>query len=244
MPELKKIFDETLDHPDVIGLTIGTRPDCLPDEVMDLLGDYVRQGYEIWLEVGQQTMHYHTVESVLRHHGVAETIRVIQEAHRRGILFCMFLIMGLPYETRSEMIETARLISVLGVDAIKIYPCLVMKETRLLQEYKTGKYRPLSMTEYAQLIADFIEHLTPYLLIQRISKDCGLDGKVVPEWDTHRFLVGPRVEKILAIRGTRQGSKYKLGLSADELEPLSTPDPPKKNVKKRTVKEMEDKYVI
>jgi uncharacterized protein len=244
LPELKKIFDETLDHPDVIGLTIGTRPDCLPDEVLDLLGDYVKQGYEIWLEVGQQTMHYHTVESVLRHHGVAETIRVIQESHKRGIMVCMFLIMGLPYETRSEMIETARLISVLGVDAIKIYPCLVMKETRLLQEYKTGKYRPLSMTEYAQLIADFLEHLTPYLIVQRISKDCGLDGKIVPEWDTHRFLVGPRVEKILAIRGTRQGSKYKLGLSADELEPLSRPDPPKKKAAKKSIQEMEEKFVI
>ena len=100
------------------------------------------------------------------------------------------------------------------------------------------------MTEYAQLIADFIEHLTPYLLIQRISKDCGLDGKVVPEWDTHRFLVGPRVEKILAIRGTRQGSKYKLGLTADELEPLSKPDPPKKKIKKKTIQDMEDKFVI
>ena len=238
--KLKGIFDSALGHPDVIGLSIGTRPDCLPDEVLDLLGGYVKQGYEIWLEVGQQTMHYHTVEAVKRHHGVAETIRVVEEAHKRGILIVMFLMMGLPYETRSEMIETARLVSAIGVDAVKLYPCLVMKDTRLLQDYNGGKYRPISMTEYAQLMADFLEHLSPHVLVQRISKDCGLDGKVVPEWDTHRFVVGPRVEKILALRGTRQGSKYKLGLSAGELVPLTPPEKTKKKTKKKTVEEMEE----
>ena len=231
VPDLKKIFDETLDHPDVIGLAIGTRPDCLPDEVLDLLGSYVKQGYEIWLEVGSQTMHYHTSERVNRQHGVAESMRVVQEAHKRGIFVTFFLIMGMPNETRNEMIETARIISALGVDALKIYPCLVMQDTRLLQQYKSGKYRPLSKTEYVQLMADFIEHLSPYVLVQRISKDCGLEGKVVPEWNTHRFVIGPEVEKILAIRGTRQGAKYKLGLTAEELTPLEMMDK-KESIKK------------
>lgn len=218
--ELKKIFDEALDHPDVIGLSIGTRPDCLPDEVLDLLGGYVKEGYEIWVEIGQQSMHYHTGERVNRHHGVAESMRVIEEAHKRGILVLMFIIMGLPYETPSEMIETARVVSILGVDAVKLYPCLVMEDTQLAGEYESGKYRPVSMTEYASLITDFLEHLSPHVLVQRISKDCGLDGKIVPEWNTHRFLVGPRVEKLMMIRGTKQGSSYKLGLTAEELTPL------------------------
>ena len=157
--------------------------------------------------------------------------------------------MGLPYESWNEMMETARLISVIGVDALKIYPCLVMKDTRLLADYRSGKYRPISMTEYAKLIADFLEHLSPYVLVQRISKDCGLEGKVVPEWDTHRFLVGPRVEKILMIRGTKQGSKYRLGLSAEELVPLTKPDPEtlkriRRPKKKKTGKQLEEELVI
>ena len=232
--KLKEIFDAALDNPDVVGLSIGTRPDCLPDEVMDLLGEYVKQGYEILLEIGQQSMHYHTVERVNRRHGLAETLRVVEESHKRGILVVLFLIMGLPYETKTEMVETARVVSALGVDALKLYPCLVMKDTRLLREYRSGKYRPISRTEYAVVMADFLEHLSPHVLIQRISKDCGLDGKVVPEWNTHRFIVGPRVEKILAIRGTRQGSKYKLGLAADELIPLIGEEPDGKE----TVKEI------
>ncbi len=218
--ELKDIFDAAIDHEDVIGLSIGTRPDCLPDEVLDLLGEYVKKGYEIWIEIGQQSVHYHTAERVNRQHGFAETMRVVKEAHKRGILTLIFLIIGLPYETPSEIVEEARVVSALGVDAIKLYPLLVMKGTRLAKEYENGKYRPISKSEYASLSADFLEHLSPYVIIQRISKDCGLDGKVVPKWRTHRFLVGPRIEKILMMRGTKQGIKHKLGLDMEELKPM------------------------
>lgn len=222
LDELKRIYDAALEHPDVIGLSIGTRPDCVPEEVLDLLGGYVKEGYEIWLELGQQSIHYHTEERANRQHGFAECIKTVREAHKRGIMTLVFLILGLPYETPAETIETARVISEIGTDAVKIYPLLVMKETRLAAEYETGRYRPISMTEYASLVADFLEHLSPHVLVQRISKDCGLDGKIVPGWDTHRFLVGPRVEKIMMIRGTMQGSKYKVGLDVEELEPLGS----------------------
>jgi radical SAM protein (TIGR01212 family) len=218
--DLRRIYESALDHPDVIGLSIGTRPDCLPEEVLDLLGEYVDNGYEIWIEIGQQSPHYHTTESTYRGHGSAELLRAVRECHERGILAMAFLIMGLPYETPSEMIETARIVSEAGIDAVKLYPLLVMQNTRLSKDYRSGKYRPISMTEYATIIVDFLEHLSPHVLVQRISKDCGLDGKVVPEWDTHRFLVGPRVEKILMLRGSRQGSRHKTCLSAEELTPL------------------------
>ena len=218
--ELKEIFDTALDHPDVVGLSIGTRPDCLPKEVMNLLGDYVAEGYEIWLELGQQSVHYHTEERINRQHGLAECMKAIREAHKRGILCLMFLIFGLPYETPSEVVETARVVSEMEVDAVKLYPCLVMKNTRLAGEYALGGYRPISRREYIQTLVDFIEHVSPHVLIQRVSKDCGLDGKIVPAWNTHRFIVGPEVEKMLLLRGSRQGSMYKIGLTAEELMPL------------------------
>jgi radical SAM protein (TIGR01212 family) len=218
--ELKDIFDTALDHPDVIGLSIGTRPDCLPEEVMDLLGGYVSQGYEIWLELGQQSIHYHTEERINRQHGLAECMKAIREAHERGILALVFLIFGLPYETPTEVLETARVISEMKADAVKLYPCLVMKNTRLAGEYESGGYRPISRREYIKTIVDFLEHVSPYVLIQRVSKDCGLDGKIVPAWNTHRFIVGPEVEKMLMLAGTRQGCKYKIGLNAEELAPL------------------------
>jgi hypothetical protein len=217
--ELRKIYDAALSHKDIIGITIGTRPDCIPKEILDLLGDYVKEGYEIWLEIGQQSVHYHTMQETNRQHGVSETLRVIKEAHKRGILCLMFLIFGF-HETPQEIIETARVVSEIGIDAVKIYPLLVMRHTTLEKEYKRGNYRPLGSLEYSLLVVDFLEHLSPYVLIQRISKDCGLDAKVAPLWDSHRWIIGPRVEKILMLRQSKQGAKYKTGLSMEELKPL------------------------
>lgn len=221
--ELKKIFNSAIDHKDVIGLSIGTRPDCLPDKVFDLLGSYVKDGYEIWLEIGQQTVHYHTLETINRKHGFAESIRVVDEAHNRGIFVLFFNILGLPYETPGEMIETARILSVLGADAVKIYPLIVMRGTRIGSEYLKGNYRPLGFTEYIEIVVNFLEHLSPYVIIQRLSKDCGLETKLAPKWNTYRLIVGPRVEKELKRRGTKQGSKFKVTLSEEELKPLRSP---------------------
>ncbi len=218
--ELKKLFDACLAHKDVIGLSIGTRPDCLPDEVFDLLGSYVKKGKQIWLEIGTQTVHYHTLERIQRRHGFAESIRVVQEAHKRGIPVIFFIIQGLPYETPSETIETARIISALGVDAVKLYPLVVMKDTLLAKQFKEGEYRPLGMDEYVALTADFLEYLSPYVLVQRLSKDCGLESKLAPDWNTYRLVIGPRVEKELKARGAKQGDKLRLTLEASELVPL------------------------
>ncbi len=219
LKKLKKIYDEALAHPDVIGLSVGTRPDCLPDEVLDLLGEYVQSGYEMWIEVGQQTPHFHTLESVNRRHGFSEAIRVVGESHERDIKTIFFNILGMPGETPAEMIETARLYSALGVDAVKLYPLIVMKDTQLALDYKTGKYKSIGFMEYINLICDFVEHLSPYVLIQRFSKDCGLETKLAPTWNTYRLIVRPTVEKILEERGTKQGSKFNLGLNVEELAP-------------------------
>jgi len=219
LSELRKLYETALKQKDVIGLSIGTRPDCVPPKVLDLLGEYVKEGYEIWLELGQQSVHYHTEEEMNRQHGLAETIKVVKEAHKRGILCLAFLIFGFS-ETPAEIRETARVISEIGVDAVKLYPLLVMRDTKLQREYEQGNYRPISSIEYSLLMADFLENLSPHILIQRISKDCGLDGKVAPKWDTHRWIIGPRVEKILKMRNSRQGAKYQIGLTVEELEPL------------------------
>ncbi len=226
LDRLRQIFDETVNaHEDVIGFTVGTRPDCLPDEVLDLLGEYRESGYEVWVEAGQQTMHQHTLRETNRQHGVAELIRAVDECHARDIPLLAFIILGMPWETHDEMMETARMISAIGVDAVKIYPLVVMKDTRLAEMWRTGQYKSLGFRQYVKLVADFLEHLSPYVLIQRMSKDCGLEIKLAPEWNTYRNIVTPRVEKELKARGTKQGSRYKLSLTADELIPLAEDKP-------------------
>ncbi|MFH1055794.1 MAG: TIGR01212 family radical SAM protein [Candidatus Altiarchaeota archaeon] len=222
LDRLKQIFDEAVKaHEDVIGFTVGTRPDCLPDEVLDLLGEYRKSGYDVWVEAGQQTVHEHTLRETNRHHGLAELIRATDECHKRDIPLLAFIILGLPGETHEEMIATAKIISAVGVDAVKIYPLVVMKDTRLARMWEMGAYKSLGFDEYVNLVADFLEHLSPYVLIQRMSKDCGLEIKLAPEWNTYRNIVTPMVEKTLKARGTKQGVKHKLTLSAEELIPLA-----------------------
>jgi radical SAM protein (TIGR01212 family) len=221
LKDLKKIYDTALKHKDVVGLSIGTRPDCLPAEVLDLLGGYVKKGKEIWLEIGQQTIHQKTLDAVKRRHGFAEAMKAVEEAHARGIKVVFFIILGLPGETHSEMVETARVLSAMGVDAVKLYPLIVMKKTQLAIDYQEGRYTPIGFKEYVNTLCDFLENLDRNVLIQRLSKDCGLETKLAPEWNTYRLIVGPAVEKELKRRKTRQGSRLKYGLPADELIPLA-----------------------
>lgn len=219
--ELKRIYDKALKNRDIVGLSIGTRPDCLPEEVLNLLGSYVKKDKEIWLEIGQQTVHQKTLDRIKRRHGFAEAIKAVEEAHKRGIKVVFFVILGLPGETHSEMIETARVLSAIGVDAVKIYPLIVMKKTQLALDYQEGRYTPIGFKEYVNTVCDFLEHLDKNILIQRLSKDCGLETKLAPEWNTYRLIVAPAVEKELKRRGTTQGSKLRYGLTAEELKPLA-----------------------
>jgi uncharacterized protein len=219
--DLRKLFDEVLDHPDVVGMSVGTRPDCVPDEVVKLLGEYRASGHDVWVELGQQTTHYHTLEAINRQHGLAESIRVTDELHDVDIPVIFFIILGLPYETPAEMMETARVMSAIGVDAIKLYPLIVMKETKMAADYQQGRYRPLGFTEYVSLVGDFLENLSPYVLVQRMSKDCGLETKLAPDWNSYRLVVGPRVEKEMIQRNAVQGDKYKITLEENELGPYS-----------------------
>ncbi len=227
LADLRRVFDEAVKHEDVIGFTVGTRPDCLPDEVLDLLAEYRASGYEVWIELGQQTTTYHTLAGINRRHGLAELIRVVPEAHDRDLLTLAFVILGLPGERPDEMCEGARILSALGVDAVKLYPLVVMKGTKLASDYQAGRYRPLGFTEYVDLVCDFLEHLSPNVLIQRLSKDCGLEVKLAPAWNTYRNIVGPRIDKELERRGSRQGERFRLSLSPDELTPLSAQDDPR-----------------
>lgn len=222
LDKIRSIIDQCLGaHEDILGFTLGTRPDCMPDEAFDMLAEYKDSGYEVWLEIGQQTVHQHTLERINRMHGTAELLRVIDESHDRNIPVLAFIILGLPGETQNEMMETARMISAMGVDAIKLYPLVVMKDTRLAKWWMQGRYKSLGFREYVRLLADFLERTSKYVLIQRLSKDCGMEIKLAPQWNTYRNIVSPMVQKELKKRGTRQGSKYRLTLSEKELIPLS-----------------------
>ncbi|WP_292459638.1 TIGR01212 family radical SAM protein [Methanothermococcus sp.] len=209
--KLKELWDFALSYPDVIGLSIGTRPDCLEDEKLDILEDYVNEGYEIWIDLGIQTMHQRTLNILNRRHKVSDTVRTILECKKRGIFVCGHVILGLPNETWDDMMKTAKILSKLEIDALKIYPLVVIQNTELENLYWRGEYKTLDKKQYIKLVCDFLERLSPYVLIQRLSKDKTPDEiKISPEWNLHRLNILNEVSNELKRRNTKQGVYYQI----------------------------------
>jgi radical SAM protein (TIGR01212 family) len=201
---LAKLYDEALAVPDVVGLIVGTRPDCLPDDVLDLLADYSRKTY-LWLELGLQSSVDRTLATINRGHDVACFAEAVERCTARGIKVCAHLIFGLPGETREEMLKTADLLNQLGIGGIKLHHLHVMKETRLEEMYQKGEIELLERDQYVGLVCDFLERLDPRILVMRLVGDGGFN-MVAPAWGTAKFVLLNTIDRELERRGTRQGS--------------------------------------
>jgi len=202
---LRLLYDEALSVPEIVGLIVGTRPDCLPPETVSLLGEYARRTY-LWLELGLQSPLDRTLEFLRRGHDFAAFERAVTSCRGAGIRVCAHIILGLPGESRAEMLETAAVLNGLGVDGVKIHLLHVMKETPLEELYRRGEVRMLDRDEYVGLVCDFLERLRPEISIQRLTGDGGHDHLVAPLWSLRKFEVLNAIDYELERRGTRQGS--------------------------------------
>jgi len=203
--ELRAIYDEALAVPDIVGLIVGTRPDCLPPAVLDLLTEYARRTW-FWLELGLQSPVERTLRLMNRGHGFAASAEAVERCRERGIRVCTHVILGLPGETREEMLATAGILNDLGVDGVKLHLLHVMKGTRLAGMYEQGEVKCMERDDYVGLVCDFLERLNPRISIQRLTGDGGRD-LVAPLWSLAKFEVLNAIDGELARRGTRQGDK-------------------------------------
>ncbi|MFI0459927.1 MAG: TIGR01212 family radical SAM protein, partial [Candidatus Thiodiazotropha endolucinida] len=149
--KLTALYDAALADEDVIGLSIGTRPDCLPDAVIDLLAGYQDQGKEVWLELGLQSAFDETLARVNRGHGFAEYQESVLRARNRGLKVCTHMIAGLPGETAYHATETLQRVLELGTDGLKLHPLHVVKGTQLANAWRRGEYRPLTLEAYVDI---------------------------------------------------------------------------------------------
>ncbi len=207
--QLRALYSEALSVPDVVGLIIATRPDCLPDEMLDFLQEFSRQTY-LWLELGLQSIHDRTLTLINRRHDHASSVDAIQRATERGIRVCGHVILGLPGETRGEMLAMAGELNRLRVDGVKLHLLHVMKGTVLAEMYGRGEVPVLGRDEYAGLVCDFLERLDPRILIHRLTGDGGHDNLVAPLWSLKKFEILNLIDAELERRGTRQGSKLNI----------------------------------
>lgn len=202
--ELRQLYDEALSVPDVVGLIIGTRPDCLPPDVLDLLAEYSRKTY-LLLELGLQSSTDRTLSAINRGHDTACFAEAAGPCRERGISVCAHLIFGLPGETKEEMLNTAELLNRLGIGGVKLHHLHVMKGTRLEEMYRQGGITLMDRDEYVGLVCDFLERLDPRVLVMRLVGDGGLN-LVAPKWGTAKFAILNAIDHELERRGTRQGS--------------------------------------
>jgi radical SAM protein (TIGR01212 family) len=195
-----------LAFPGVVGLSIGTRPDCLSDEVLDLLAAYARQKL-VWLELGLQSAHDETLKLINRGHSVACFTEAVHRAASRGLETVAHVILGLPGEEPAQMAATARYLAGLPLQGVKIHLCYVIRGSGLERLYLAGAYRPLDEGAYVQALVDFIELLPPRLVIHRLTGDPHPGELVAPAWCRNKARVLKLIKEEFARRGSCQGSR-------------------------------------
>ncbi len=204
---LRVLYESGLDHPDVVGLCIGTRPDCVPDNVLDLLAEFNQKTF-VWLEMGIQSVHNRTLDLINRAHSSEEFFDALDRAKARGLTVATHLIFGLPGEDREMMLETVRQIAQSKVDAIKIHQLCVYKGAPMEKDYREGRLSLLDVDYYVQLVADALEMLPPEMIIMRLVAEGQKEELIAPEWSYDKFVVMEKIIEEMNRRGTRQGSRF------------------------------------
>jgi radical SAM protein (TIGR01212 family) len=208
LSRLRSAYEEALAVPDIVGLAIGTRPDCIDENALALLEQHARR-YLVWIEYGLQSARDQTLAAIQRGHDVRCFIDAVERTRNRGIAICAHVILGLPGESRRDMLATARLVSDLGLNGIKLHLLYVIKGTPLEEMYRRGGYRCLEQAEYADIVCEVIEHLPPQMVIQRITSDPHPRELVAPAWALEKKQTIEMIHHNFEARQTRQGSRYR-----------------------------------
>jgi uncharacterized protein len=206
---LRSLYDEALAHHDMIGLAVGTRPDCVSAQVLDLLVEYAAQGYEVWLELGLQSAFDATLARVQRGHGFAEYRDAVIAARTRGLKVCTHLIFGLPGETPSHAHASVARVLEVGVDGLKLHPLHVVKHTILAQQWRAGAYQPWEMETYVNTVFEVLQCTPPTISIHRVTATAGADILLAPAWCGQKWPVINRLTTLFEQQKSYQGSNLK-----------------------------------
>lgn len=201
---LEKIFREALQHPDIAGLSIGTRPDCLPEETLDLLGD-LNKRKPVWVELGLQTIHEHTARYIRRGYDLACFEQAVAGLRSRDLEIVVHTILGLPGETREEMLETVGYLNGQTIQGIKLQLLHILKDTDLAADHLAGKFQALSQERYLDLVIACLEHLSPDVVVHRITGDGPKDLLIAPQWSSRKREVLNALHHKMKIQNTWQG---------------------------------------
>lgn len=201
---LYSLYNEALNLPDVVGMSIATRADCISDEVLELLWDISKKTYLV-VELGLQSIYDKTAQRINRGHTYAQFLECYNRLSARGINVCVHLINGLPDETKQMMVNTAYEVGKLHPHEIKLHLLHILKNTAMEKEYENGLIKELSLEEYVNIVCSQLEVIPKETIIGRITGDGAKDDLIAPLWSTKKFCVINEIDKELARRDTYQG---------------------------------------
>ncbi len=207
--DLKRLYEEALLHPKIIGLVISTRPDAVDEELLDYLAELSREVY-VMVEFGLESHLDRTLESINRGHTFAESVWALEETAKRGINNCAHMILGLPGESHQDIMEQARVISQLPVKNLKLHQLQIHKRTLLSKQYEEhpDRFNLYTAEEYIDLVVDYLELLNPSIIVERFISQAPPEMLIAPKWGLKNFEFVAKVEKRLAERNTWQGRLF------------------------------------
>lgn len=205
LDKLKEIYDSVFFDKRVVSISIGTRPDCVDSEKLDLISSYPHP----WIEYGLQSAHNETLKKINRGHDFDCFKNAVIETKKRGIKVCAHIILGFPDETRSMMLETAEKLAELQIDSIKIHMLTVLKDSPLAKIYDENPFYLMTMEQYCEIVCDILEILPSNCIIQRIAGTGYSETTLTPKWVNRRFEILNMIDKIMVQRNAYQGDKYK-----------------------------------
>ncbi len=201
---LRSLYEEALSHPQVVGLAVGTRSDCVPNEVLDLLEEIAAKTY-VSVEYGMQTMHNRSLDWMNRGHHHDSFLDAVERSRGRGFEICAHVMLGLPGESHDDMLATARELARVRIDAVKIHNLYCVKNTRLADQVAAGEVTLMGREDYVRTVVDFLELLPPNMVVERISGDAPPDYFIGPSWCLDKAAVKRAIEAEFVRRDTWQG---------------------------------------
>ncbi len=208
---LKKLYEEALSVPDVIGLVIATRPDCVDEEILDYL-ELLAEEYYISIEYGIESCNDNTLRKINRAHTFEDTVEALELSADRRINIGAHLVLGLPGESRGIMLKHADILSELPINTLKLHQLQIIKGTKMAKEYieNPRNFNLFTVNDYIEFIVDFLERLNPDIIIERFISESPKDLLIAPKWGgLKNYEISDRIVKKFYERGSRQGITYK-----------------------------------
>ncbi len=202
---LRSTYDEALEQQNIVGLSVGTRPDCVPEPVLELLAEYKKQGYEVWLELGLQSSFDETLKRVNRGHNYQEYCTAVDAAHNYKLNVCTHLMLGLPGEDKSHALTTLKRVLSHGVAGLKIHPLHVVKGTHLANDWRKKEYTPIEFEEYVETVCDMIELTPADVIFHRLTGTAPDKILLAPSWCEKKWKVLNAIKTELENRNTFHG---------------------------------------